>query len=180
MKLASIKDFPIGVQEVLNLMTSGSLLSLPYAGAVPVSRLSHDLKGAVDAATDQDIKKPLQFLGDVTAAASGEIYVPPSDIHPFRMQFIYFLDEVNLFDTILLQITPSCKKAKLGKALTATLANIMYEDLVACAESRLFATTPHQYFERMFSIYRDHGFPFAWKGTKKSGDFVIFSLPASL
>jgi hypothetical protein len=58
-----------------------------------------------------------------------------------------------------------------------TLADAIGSTLYLCAKARLLLPNSHDYFERLFQIYKNQAFPCGWRGGQKweTADFLIFS-----
>jgi hypothetical protein len=174
--MSSVEDFPFRVQEVLNFMLTKKFLSAPFQCNNRKIEVFKNFNTAMDMYLDQDIKKPYYFLPDITEDAKSNYHIPPP---PNRLrEFALHRDEMNYFNRMIKNNSHLDKIPGIDDDDLESLIGSFYEDLIACAKARLFSEMPISYFEDIFDVYKNNGWPFCWKSSKgkKHGNFVVFSI----
>jgi hypothetical protein len=168
--------FPKSVQEVLDFWIHGDILGAPYGGTAPPERLVKSMKAAVDLYTDQDVAPPLYFLQDISNDANGEIPLPDTDQEDMDTALIELYDEMDL-KIILNKVKALESQMPVSDHMAAVIAGSIAENLYNIARSRLLMPRPHPFFEKLFGVLKNQGFPCAWIGGADchAGDFIIFS-----
>lgn len=172
----AISDFAPNIRELLILVNQGPLLQLPYSANAKNENVVFDLNLALDMYMDQDIAKPFHFLNDITSTAIDDI---TENIYsnPLLNKLRKNIDGAYCYRAVCAYLLPYKNKLGLNKSKLETLANIISEDLYTCIKIRISSNNSHPYFEKMLQVYKDQGFPCAWRGgtTWKRGNFVVFS-----
>lgn len=172
--------FPKKVREVIEYVRSGDFLKGPYKGFLDEERLITDAKKAIEIYTDQDVEPPLYFLLDITQDASGDIpYGDDEKLRELKISLIEFEEQID-FHSLILNRLGHLQESKINKSEMALLADAIGSDLFLCAKARLLIEDSHPYFERIFDIYKNQGFPCGWIGgdNSREGDFLIYSKPS--
>jgi len=169
--------FPQGTQEVLNFLSDGHILEKPYQKSVSSDRIIKDPKAAMAIYMDQDVSPPKYFLPDITSGAEGAI--PPADgeQEALDVALIEYEEQVNFYQKVLSKIKFLKNEYLMSDHEISVMADTIGSYLYHCARSRLLLPQGHPYFEKIFSILKDQGFPCGWLGGNswEAGDFLIFS-----
>jgi hypothetical protein len=173
--MVKISVFPKSVQEVLSFVQNGALLDGPYSGPVTQANRFFSIKEAFVHYLNQDVLPPEYFLTDITDDASGDI--PGGWDNPLKTALIEYEEKTDFYNVICDRLMPRKKELGLKKDDLETLADSIGSNLYLCAKARLLLPKSHDYFERLFQIYRDQAFPCGWRGGPKweTGDFLFFS-----
>ncbi|BFO56699.1 hypothetical protein [Acidovorax sacchari] len=173
--------FPSNVVEVFDFIVRGELLVTAYAGDGFPALMLDDMGTALERYTNQDVEPPDHFLLDITADAAGEIPANPEikEFSGLKRSLVEYDEQEDFYEIILRKISTVSEDLEINAAQSRLLADAISGDLYKCAEARLCLERSHPYFERVFEIYKNQGFPCGWRGGDnwRDGDFYIYSRP---
>ncbi|WP_152033839.1 hypothetical protein [Paracidovorax avenae] len=171
--------FPSNVVEVFDFIVHGELLVTAYAGDGSPALMLDDMGTALERYTNQDVEPPDHFLLDITADAAGEIPLKPEikEFSESKRKLAEYDEQKDFYQIILRKVSLISEGLEITKTQSRLLADAISGDLYKCAEARLCLKSSHPYFERVFAIYKNQGFPCGWRGGDnwRDGDFYIYS-----
>lgn len=171
--------FPSDVVEVFDFIVHGEVLAAAYAGAGPPGLMLNDMRAALERYTNQDVEPPDHFLLDITADAAGEIPMKSEikELSELKRKLVEYDEQEDFCEIVLRKISSASEDLEINAVQSRLLADAISGDLYKCAEARLCLKRSHPYFERVFEIYKNHGFPCGWRGGDnwRDGDFYIYS-----
>jgi hypothetical protein len=190
--------FPSSVQEIIDFIEGGHLLTGRYQAALETIRLdaqipdSHgssieihtstglftDLQEALGFYQDEDVEPPYYFLLDITAEALGAIPLATNEQQRQLQRALIEYEEAHDFYALIKErITPLAAELHIESEQIDLVADIISGDLFHCAKARLLMEEPHPYFEQMFDVYRNQGMPVGWFGRElpEEGNFIVYA-----
>jgi hypothetical protein len=175
--LADTPLFPANVREVLDFVTAGDILRQPYSGGIAPEMLIKDAKKALRLYGDQDAKPPRHFLPDITESAAGDIPFGDEGQQALKRGLREHEEQTDFCGAVLQKISRYKKEWGLKKNEITVLADAIGNSLYLCAKARLLTAQPHPYFEKLFAVIKNQGFPCGWSGQDnwRSGEFIVFS-----
>lgn len=173
--------FPSAVIEIFDFIVHGEVLAAAYTGAEFSGLMLNDMSVALEHYTNQDVEPPDHFLLDITADAAGEIPENPEikEFSGLKRSLVEYDEREDFYEIILKKVSTVSGDLEINAAQSRLLADAISGDLYKCAEARLCLERSHPYFERVFEIYKNQGFPCGWRGGDnwRDGDFYIYNRP---
>ena len=172
----NIEDFNKSARDVLELMLKFEFIKNEFNNKEISSEITHNFGKAMDLYMDDSPRRPYYSIADVSSEASAEINIPepPNNL----AELSNHLDDGGYFEAMLANNQHLKTRYKLEDEDYRSLINIFYEDLCLCIESRYYMRdNPIVYFENIFYVYKEGGFPCGWKGGKgpKKGALVVLT-----
>ena len=171
--------FPPRVQEVIDFIKSGEILSSAYKLKIPMRFEFDDVGAALKHYVNQDVDKPMYFLPDIASDAAGEIpsMVKDAAVNGLKYKLIAYEEQEDFYKMVYKNIEGLKKELSLKDAQLKLMADMISGDLYYCAKSRLMSYGEHPFFENLFLVYKNQGLPCGWKGSGswEKGDFLIYT-----
>ena len=163
----------------MNFLRHGPMLEKPYQQTIAPNLIIKDPKRAMKIYMNQDVEPPGYFLPDILSSAEGDIPLATDEQEPLDTALIDYKKQINFYQVALNRIQPLQALYAMSDHEISVMADTMGNYLYYCAASRLLLPEPqtHPFYERLFSVLKDQGFPCGWVGGEdwKTGDFLIFS-----
>jgi len=158
------------VQEVIDLVCSGQILSVTPAVTDTSLVIENDFNRAVYKSRTQDIEEDEDedklTWKDVRSAELRKVYAK-----------MYKLSDFGAVEKELTELPTAffkCLRRKLPKQYDEIMDEII-GDLYACAFARAVDEAGSPFFERLLNIYQSGGWPCGWEGQYPEGTLVVYA-----